>query len=1030
MSRRGPLPAAELAAAQSGLKPFQQRTVKAVVDAMFDPAHPQRRFLVADEVGLGKTKVARAVVANTIEHLWNDDSIDRIDIVYVCSNHQIARQNIEDLRVLPGTARNIADRITMLPAALSDLATSNVNLVAFTPDTSLRLGSSKGRQDERAMLFHLLSQPRVLGRRILDNERAWDLMARGVKWFPGQVDWAQRTRIPKQVAAKFHERLEAEGLDRKFWGLVDRRKGRADEGRQSQFVGQLRKALAVACIDLLTPDLIILDEFQRFSTILDGQGEDGELANLLFSQSSARVLLLSATPYRMLTHAADDESHYDGFTRTVRFLLGDERAGDLEQLQPGLAELRRGVIGRRNLDDLAATRDRVQDLLRSVMVRTERLAATDDRDGMLKHVATPCAVAKSDVEAFIGIDTAARAIGVTPSMVEYWKSAPYLLNFMDDYQVKRALGPALDDETSHVRPALAGPHMLDKAAIERYVKTDPRNARLRWLLDDLDTHGAFDTLWVPPAMPQTELDGSYARHQDLTKRLVFSGWTVVPKAVAALASYEMERRHHRPRQLHAKHREFAGRLQLSKTQDRFTTLALLLPCARLADLGDPLRIAQQTGRPLPLPLEDVRAAVRAELTADLAPLLDQADQTGAARNRWYALAMQYLDPKLADLREDAWLGPASDRSRESGGLAEHVAHLAALHGTPATTWGRPPDELVDDLVEMAIASPAVCFLRALRRLRSRLGWTATDLDLARGAAHLAWAFRSLANTAEAAHIIAADAPDGEDFWRSLLRQAASGGLGSVLDEWFHLLPDQQRLQHTSPDPLGTVVMAAAAVMTLADGRVGADFYGPTRDADDSVQMRTHLVMRFGQARGATAEGENPVAVRNAFNSPFRPFVLVTTSVGQEGLDFHHYAHAVVHWNLPGNPVDLEQREGRVHRYKNHAVRKNVAARFGEAVELLDGTDPWTRAFELAESGAGDMSPWWVYPGPAAIERLVPTLPMSREVTRLPELIRATSLYRMTMGQPRQSELLEVLAGLDADEQDKIRQAITIDLAPR
>src|SRR3954449_6642208 len=64
--------------------------------------------------------------------------------------------------------------------------------------------------------------------------------------------------------------------------------------------------------------------------------------------------------------------------------------------------------------------------------------------------------------------------------------------------------------------------------------------------------------------------------------------------------------------------------------------------------------------------------------------------------------------------------------------------------------------------------------------------------------------------------------------------------------------------------------------------------------------------------------------REAFNSPFRPFVLATTSIGQEGLDFHPYCYRVYHWNLPGNPVDLEQREGRVHRFKGHAVRLNVA----------------------------------------------------------------------------------------------------------
>ena len=51
-------------------------------------------------------------------------------------------------------------------------------------------------------------------------------------------------------------------------------------------------------------------------------------------------------------------------------------------------------------------------------------------------------------------------------------------------------------------------------------------------------------------------------------------------------------------------------------------------------------------------------------------------------------------------------------------------------------------------------------------------------------------------------------------------------------------------------------------------------------------------------------------IRNAFNSPMRPFVLATTSIGQEGLDFHNYCRVIMHWNLPSNPIDLEQREGR------------------------------------------------------------------------------------------------------------------------
>ena len=101
-------------------------------------------------------------------------------------------------------------------------------------------------------------------------------------------------------------------------------------------------------------------------------------------------------------------------------------------------------------------------------------------------------------------------------------------------------------------------------------------------------------------------------------------------------------------------------------------------------------------------------------------------------------------------------------------------------------------------------------------------------------------------------------------------------------------------------------------------------------------MRQHFARRYVSDRLQSADqqaSEHLDTVRAAFNSPFWPFVLSTTSVGQEGLDFHWYCHAVVHWNLPPNPVDLEQREGRVHRYHGHAIRKNIALVVGS--EALD-----------------------------------------------------------------------------------------------
>ena len=51
-----------------------------------------------------------------------------------------------------------------------------------------------------------------------------------------------------------------------------------------------------------------------------------------------------------------------------------------------------------------------------------------------------------------------------------------------------------------------------------------------------------------------------------------------------------------------------------------------------------------------------------------------------------------------------------------------------------------------------------------------------------------------------------------------------------------------------------------------------------------------------------------------------------------------------------------------------------------------------------------------------IERIVAMYPMSRDRYRYDRLIKILSLYRLTMGQPRQEELLEMLSGRLTEEQ--------------
>ncbi|WP_169798400.1 helicase-related protein [Smaragdicoccus niigatensis] len=1009
-----------------GLKPFQRKTFETVAEAMFD--HGQRRFLVADEVGLGKTKIARAMVSETIRRLWDDQSVDRIDIIYICSNGQIARQNIEDLRILGGSSPKVADRITMLPRVLADLGKSRVNVVAFTPDTSLRMGVSAGRIAERAMLHKLLSHPDVLGSRLLRRGGAMRLFQGKAhrETLNRELGYLEKFAPPAIVTTRFGETIRERQLDADFERFSDGRL-KLTEAERNKYIGRLRTALAEVCIELLTPDLIILDEFQRFTSIMRGEGDDGELANLLFDQESARVLLLSATPYKTLTGSDDGESHHEGFIETIQFLLGDTRSERLDVLREGLRNLRSGVTSGVEPKALSKTRDQVQEILRSVMVRTERLAATPDRDGMLDTSGTVrCTVTAQDVSSFVAVDKVAQQLDRIPSMVEFWKSAPYLFNFMDDYKVKMHIKARWgSDDDLHA--AMRGSHMLDLSSFENFSIADPKNGRLRWLIDDLDAQRAFDRLWIPPSLPQTELRGAYAEAGGWTKRLVFSGWGVVPKAVAGLISYEYERRHHNPDFTHGDRVKDADHLALpaqGAASLRFTSLSLLLPCRRLAEIGDPIRLARVLDQPLPLSIEVLRDHVRSELEAALRDLLASSDSVGPAQNHWYAIALAHLDPDVLLIAAHDW----HRTDKEHRGLDDHLAELRRLMSDPGT-WGRPPMDLLDRLTDIALASPTIAAQRALLRLASQFDQEPSRLDLGRSAAAIGWAFRSVFNSPEAYQMIARS---GVPYWRGILDHCSDGGLGSVLDEWFHLVPEQLRLGRTSENPLREITDAVTRVLTLEGGGISADFFD-VLDADGqptSKSFRTHFAMRFGQARGVTAEGDNPVDVRRAFNSPFRPFVLVSTSVGQEGLDFHHYAHAVVHWNLPHNPVDLEQREGRVHRYKNHAVRKNIAAQYGASRALVAGEDPWTQLFSLANDGSGGMTPWWVFNGQFKIQRLVPTLPLSREVVKLQELVKATTLYRMTIGQPRQAELLEVLSGMSPEEQEAVRSALTIDLGPR
>ena len=135
-----------------------------------------------------------------------------------------------------------------------------------------------------------------------------------------------------------------------------------------------------------------------------------------------------------------------------------------------------------------------------------------------------------------------------------------------------------------------------------------------------------------------------------------------------------------------------------------------------------------------------------------------------------------------------------------------------------------------------------------------------------------------------------------------------------------------------------------------------------------------------------------------FNSPFYPFVIASTSVAQEGLDFHNYCHQIVHWSVPKTPIAFEQREGRIDRFLSHLIRKRIAAH-------SSGEETWVELIDKLknESNGNPLVPYWYVPvkdsenaAPQFI-RAVNVLPFSKEESHYRKLKTALKEYNYYLG---------------------------------
>jgi hypothetical protein len=1053
----------------TSLKGFQKKTVDYIFQRMYLDQRPARRFLCADEVGLGKTMVAKGLIARTIEHLW--DKVKRIDVVYICSNAEIARQNVNRLNISEQQNFALASRITLLPTKIQNLRGNRLNFVSFTPGTSFEMKSSMGKGSERVLLYFLLKRSWGLQgaapRNILRGNKTADS-------FNYEINEFNEKTIDESIAADFHDALRNRNDLKGVWDELCEAFVRSDSRvtderwqKRARLIAQLRDQLARTCLKALEPDLIILDEFQRFKNLLNGEGEAADLAKSLFefqsAEDSTRVLLLSATPYKMYTmaHESVDDDHYQDFMGTLRFLQNDAcRTDSTEAL---LTEYRRMMthLDTVSLSELEAAKKNLESALRSVMVRTEKLGSSEDRGGMLQEIPSRSSeiLHAKDIRVFLGMQDLAGKLG-HPDIIEYWKSAPYFLNFMDDYKFKEQFQDAAQrkKECEEIAEILDPQHsgLLPWDRVEDYLEIDLANPRLRDLVRQTLDVGTWKTLWLPSVAPYYSLGEPFASvaKSGFTKRLVFSSWKMVPKAVASLLSYEAERRIFKEEDRSAKNspeerKRWRSLVRFAKSEDRLTgmpILSLIYPSTTLSRTCDPLIIS--AGMQQMPSYEAVQQGAMQKITALMTHLHPFALKEGPVDERWYWVAPVLLDCILdkesteawfdADNIESIWMGNLRQEGEEQGPWMEHVGELKKIVAGTLRQFGPMPEDLVGFLAQLGIAGLGNTALRTMQRYAIKE--EDIDLRIRDQAAGLAYEILHLFGHPEAMAILRG-IDKAEPYWRRVLEYCCAGCFQAVLDEYAHTLIESLGLTNRSSaevlDELATAMGAASSLRT-SSLRVDQIQVKRSRGIEfEERSLRMRYAMRFGDELGKdNDDGTRSENVKAAFNSPFWPFVLISTSVGQEGLDFHTYCHAITHWNLPANPLDLEQREGRVHRYKGHAIRKNVALRYGGRVFDPNITEPWTHLFQIAKQDAADPSeivPFWVYPveGGARIERHVPALPLSRDSQRLVDLRKTLAAYRMVFGHARQDDLLKHLLGHSANPEIQTKlQTVSINLAPQ
>lgn len=1002
------------------LKPFQEATVKTVLAAFH--RHQNRRFLVADEVGLGKTVVAQHVILKMFRKL------DRPLIVfYMCSNLAIARQNRRKLlEILPPEKRDSADcpvdRLSLLNVGKRP-TNRNLHLYSLTPDTSIPIRKQHrrdGRQEERALVHALINRewPELFsdwGKKVFQRNAT-------VRW-KDSVYQQQDNARSMALRGAFVKSVRQEFQLKEMQHLLPELRSRRERGDLDdlELIAHLRNALAASALEEIKPDLVIFDEFQRFRDLvaLEQEGATQRVVGQLRGDGAANppaLLLLSATPYRLFTRRWEDEAaspHRSEFFEIVEFLYGGGSVAQRKRSECEDAFIRLETELRKGHPKSEASnqaRLQVEELLHPIIARTER----SSHDVWWDHFHTECLsapIATEDLAVFKHLSRSFEEIH-RASSIPYWASIPLPMQTMGKHYVAWKSSRTID---------CGNTTLLTESMRDQYeIPAKWPHPRLR-SLQKLIPSESLCVPWLPPTASWWSLGGVWKNQRQIPRKLlVFSRFRAVPQTLAALISYDLESKFLRNDKL--PYSEVSRRRLLSATDKRHPLLGLFLPSPFLINATDPL-LARSND------IHAIRRDVRRQLKKALNELGITIREGGPSMPAWRLLAR--IEHKAGNWK---WLCKAWWWIHDKVATGEtDDSGLAMI----LKDWDTEAKKVLENikpenfevLVNYALGSPGVAVGRSLLRHWPEAVSDVYDCQGKLRFRHtLAASWIGLRNYLDQRWFYKVLCKEDESYPEALLRVVVDGNLEAVLDEHLWIT---SRLRSLSEDELAIELLDG---LTLKSGMF---FLHPLEEnRDNTFSLRCHVAMPFVQSRLQSLEGdEKPIRtdeMRRAFNTPFWPYVLATTSVGQEGLDFHAWCDTLVHWDLCRNPVDLEQREGRIQRFGGLSIRRSIARMLANRAmsDYTGNESPWTRIESMANEEISDKSglvPWWVCEK-SNVNRYVFDVPTSEQKHWLHWIKEQRLLYRLVLGQPNQEDLVEILSSKTGMEPSMIREAV-VNLSP-